>query len=429
VFFPPGVYLTTSTLTVAQNGVQLYGMGRQTRILFAPTAEDVCLQFTKGASILFGGCLRDIGLYSDDAVFKKTAVLLNDVSAFTMNNVEIGGSVNNGADFWSGADSIGLHLKGRECSSIDGIQIAADRAVLISGNPNSVIDLDHFHFHDCYFLGNGHPIIEVETGCNLTQITFDGYQAWVLGEGGFKWVDTTSSVVSNGLTFQNVRTEQTQSVGSWMFDIQHNTGLQGLKFIGGQSDPDQEGFRLRKCESVTVDGHYFTGAAGRTAMDVAATVKGLSLVNCFWQAASSATMTGQQLIYRSPLNPNTGPLAPTALYDSTANTKRGFVLGDAISEALFTVANNGVAVLGDAGMTGLLIVTTSDGTVGMFQVMGAGETVKELSDVDTVFTVSAASPASTNVYWSAGNSQYELENKNGGSRNYKLMLVGSYAGI
>ncbi|MEW6428414.1 MAG: hypothetical protein AB1568_10305 [Thermodesulfobacteriota bacterium] len=53
-----------------------------------------------------------------------------------------------------------------------------------------------------------HPIIEVASGTNLSNVTFDGYQAWVGGNGGFLWdSSTTPGGNAINLSFQNVRWE------------------------------------------------------------------------------------------------------------------------------------------------------------------------------------------------------------------------------
>ena len=58
------------------------------------------------------------------------------------------------------------------------------------------------------------------------------------------------------------------------------------------------------------------------AFNVDSTVLGVTARGCFWQAAGTATTTGQLFSYQSPFNPNTGPLPPNFKLEPTSNAVR-----------------------------------------------------------------------------------------------------------
>jgi hypothetical protein len=86
-----------------------------------------------------------------------------------------------------------------------------------------------------------------------------------------------------------------------------------------------------------------------------------------------------------------------------------------------TIANNGVAALGMSN-SGLAIIHAGD-SFAMFVINGGSHTVIELLDPSSVFSATAGTAASWNVYWSAGNSRYEIENKRGSTLNVRLWLL------
>lgn len=432
VVFPAGIYKTTSQLLVSSDRVHLEGAGSYaTKILFAPTANGTCLKLSAGAAIMSQGSVRGIAFFSDDSTYTKTAIEMIDVDLYNFEDITIAGSVAGAASsyYWSGASSIGLRIRGRDLTGIKGITIFADRPIVISQNPNvPTISIDHFHFSDCYFGANGNPLIEVETGVNLTHVTFDGYQAWVVGTTGFKWIDTTSTIISAHLKFENVRAEQGTDATAYLFDIQHNTALQSPVFNNCYGGSDRRGLRLRKCENVVVKQYFHAGTT--EALNIDATVKRLELLECFWQATSTATVTGQRLLFGTPLNPNTAPLPGNAIYDESANAARTVTVDAAISGTVFTLANNATLALG-ANIGGTVSVVTSEGFGALFALHGSQAVVDLITQagtvVDSYFSKTAATASKVNLYYSGG--QYTIENKRGSSINVKITVLGSYGAI
>jgi hypothetical protein len=90
-----------------------------------------------------------------------------------------------------------------------------------------------------------------------------------------------------------------------------------------------------------------------------------------------------------------------------------------------SVANNGVMSLGVDTAVGLLVViAVEDNAPALFAIAGTGHATVEMSDPFGLFSAASGTAASNNIYWSAGNARYELENKRGSARTYRLFQVG-----
>jgi hypothetical protein len=424
VYLPTGTYKTTSTITISNHRVHLRGDGNwATRILFAPTANSTCLQIGSLSQVTYQGSVVGITFWSDDSTFTKTAIDFLDASTYLLDDIVIGGSIPFGSSsFWSGGsnNSIGLKVRGREAGRISRVYIYADRPIVIGGNPSSSIDIDHFYFENCNLVAHVNPVVEIETGVNLTQVTFSGYQAWVIGTHGLYWLDTTSSQTSNGLSLNNVRFENGSDVNAYAVRIEHNTNLQNLSLTNCFGDPLRKGIYLRKVVDVDIESYYHPAA--NEALNVDSTVARLTIQGSFWQAGCTASITGQQLAWRSSVFSN-AQVAGNAVYDVPSNSK-GIVIGDAISEEILTVADATAVSIG-ATLWGCFVVTTNQGHIGIFQMHGSNNAVTEAIDPSTVFSTTAGTASSTNVYWSGANSRYELENRRGGPMNYKITHLGS----
>ncbi|HEV8693281.1 MAG TPA: glycoside hydrolase family 55 protein [Lysobacter sp.] len=431
VFFPPGTYRVTNTIKVAKNRVHLVGAGSwATQILFAPTAHGSCFVFSAGPSVLFQGSVRSLGIYSNDSVHRKTAIEIIDTSGYLLDDIVIGGSVTVGrSHFWSGEGSIGIRLRGREAGSMSRLYVYADRPVLISHNPNNSISLDHFHFSDTYLGASGYPCVEVEAGSNLTQITFDGYNAWVGGTHGFYWNDTTSTQSSNGLHLQNVRFEQGTNRAAYCVFVSHNYRLQNVTFERCYGGTERNGYYLRKCDNVEFASVQHAGT-NNVALDVDASVRRIRGINCFWQAGSTASLLGQRPVYLGPKNPSAGPLPSEFEFNELASAERTIRTGLAIfgSNATngdpITMSDGDVQALGSANATGRLFLSTQEGFSAEFNLQGTTHTVSERDDSAGIFSGVKETANSWNVYWDAGKGAYVVQNKRGSAQRIGWLLIG-----
>lgn len=262
---------------------------------------------------------------------------------------------------------------------------------------------------------------------NLSDVTFDGAQAWVGGAGGLYWNDTTSAIASYGLTLKNIRTEQTASASSWAVYLGRNQSLYGLRIENLYVDPNHKGIYMRNIFGATLDNYTFTGSG--VALDYNGSNWGLDGRGCFFLAGSTVTIAGQNLVHAGPKYPATAPLPSSFRFHNSALATQTTYSTSAITQPIITVANNGTSVIGAGTMTGTLIVTTSAGDSAIFSIGGPAATTVEVSDPSNKFSVTQGTASSTNVSWVSGTARYTLENKSGASLNYSLMLLGAYEGF
>lgn len=419
VWFPQGTYKVTSTITVAQDRIHLLGAGvHSTTINFVPTGDDTCIECSKGASVIYQGSIRDMAFISSDTTYNKVAINVIDGSGYVVENIA--------STSWSGggAGSTGIQVNGREFGLFRNLYIGADRPLVIGTNPNSAaIGIDQHHFPDCYFTGkdtDAYPIVEILDDVVLTQVTFDGAQAWVNGSYGLYW-NYTGSVVSNGLQLENVRWEGQSNASGYLVYLNRTTAYLNNVYIkscyGGL---DINGFYLRLIDRVTLDHVYYVSSTLK-GIDFDSAVGEVILRNCLWQTGSTATIAGHTLVSCAPYI--TGATYNTATWTS-ASSKVIFTNCKQGSEAV-TLVDNAVLDLTPYLSTGILIVTDNHETAALIQLMGSNHTTHIMSNPDGNYTAAAGSDGYANVYWSAGNSRYELENKFGATHTFRLTMLGS----
>lgn len=427
IYFPAGSYKITSGVSNAYSGQRWVGAGsKATLFVFAPTANGTCVQLGAGVAETVRAGIKGIGFYSSDSTYKKVALDVAWCSEPLIEDIAVGGSVVvSGTLMWSGATSVGLRTRGHEAARFRDITIAADVPIQISQGYSRAsyanIDIDHFNFHNLYLLANANPCVLIDSGVNLTQVSFTGQQAWVLGTAGIKWVDTTTSIVGNGLVIENLRTEQGTDATAYSIDLEHNTGLYNVVLRNPYLDPGRKGVKLRKVNYAVIDQAMYGGSL--ECLNVDSTVNVLDIRDCYWQAGSTASISGQRIIRSAPFNPNSAPLSHTVLYDVSSNTKNNEIHDGVLSATAISVANGGgVANLGPTGTTAVIVIATSIGTLAMFSLNGTNNTTSELLDPAGQFSAAKGTAGSTNVYWDAGNARYEIQN-NSGTNPMKYVIV------
>lgn len=85
------------------------------------------------------------------------------------------------------------------------------------------------------------------------------------------------------------------------------------------------------------------------------------------------------------------------------------------------VVNNGAAII--PTVAGLLLIYDSTGAAAIFTIRGAGNATQEMVDPNGVFSSTQSTASSSNIYWSAGNSRYEIENKRGSTVTYSIYIL------
>lgn len=434
VRLPQGTYKVTDALVIADDRVTLDGDGPYaTKILFVPTAAKTCLTLTKPTAALINQCtVKNLCIYSTDSTYVKIGIDIIDASSVKIENVVIGGSITvGGADYFSDSTkaSIGIRTQGREFGLFDNVYVYADRPLVIADNPNSNLDCDHYNFHDMYLgASDENPVVEVLDGVNLSNVSFTGAQPWVGGTHGFYWADTTGSQVSNNILLENIRWEQTNdAANSWYVYISKPSAgkVQGLTIRNTYGD-DRKGFYFRYCQQVLLDTIFYTSAT-KEGLNIDSTVSEIECRNGFWQAGSTADVTGQKVVYEHPKFPNSGCLPPSFRYTNESNAKNDVFTDCGLMGQQIPLADNATHTICTNTAVGLLIVLRDNGTVAQFNLQGGNNSTAEVSDSAGQFSVAAGTGTSTNVYHSGGN--YILQNKTGGAAVYRVLFLGVYDGV
>lgn len=88
------------------------------------------------------------------------------------------------------------------------------------------------------------------------------------------------------------------------------------------------------------------------------------------------------------------------------------------------LANNGTAQIAvDAAAHALCFVLNDSAQAALYYLRGGSNAVVELLDSAGAYTPTAGSAGATNIYWSGANTRYEIENKTGGARTYRVFLL------
>jgi hypothetical protein len=397
--------------------VHIRGDGKHASVFaFNPAATASLFRFRHDDAVCYQASLRGIG-FTGAGTQKKTAIEAYDTSELTLEDFAIYP--------WTGGTSRGIWLRAREITRINDYSINADQPIQVSANPNGgIVGCDHLTIGTGLLMpsSTNHALL-IDSNVPTTNLKWCGQTAVVGGAGILKWHDVAYAGVHLNIRIENVRAEG-QTAGGYLFDLQPNVGIQNLKFDNIFGGDGVNGWFLRKCSDVRWDGTQYIGTG--TALNADGTVARMSGDDTFWQAGSTVTLAGQRLLFATPKSPATGALPPHFVYDLEANTTHDLIVGGGLSEPTITLANSAVAGIGPTGTAGMLTVIDSEGRVGEFYLKGTNNAVAEVSDVDGVFTAAAAGASSTNVYWSAGNSRYEIQNLRGAERRYKILLRGTY---
>jgi hypothetical protein len=282
VKFAEGTYKIVTTIMLNKDRVNLIGQGPQATILsYAPKGPGTAVYFYKPGSALVQSLFKGFGLNSSAAFnFTKVAFASRNAEDLKIEDVAVYP--------WNGnKTSVGFQSKGKHMVTLANVSIRADIPISIEDNPDSTIDIDHYNFHNTYLIADVGSCVQVSDGVNLTNVTFDGYQAWVPKTFGFYWRDTTTLETSANLSFKNIRIEQETDPTAYLFYISHKTNLYNVLFENIYGGLKAKGFYLRKCPHTTLKNVIYYNPANNEALNADATVSPLVLMNCFWQGGST----------------------------------------------------------------------------------------------------------------------------------------------
>lgn len=435
IYLPTGTYKVTSQILVSHDRVHIYGDGAYaTTIQFVPTANSTVFKFEQAGTTINQGSVRDLAIRSDDNTYVKYALHFIDISGYYVSNVVIGGGIAvGGAGFWTDPtySSYGIYIQGRDSSGFNEITCFADKPIVVAPNPNVgsppvQISIDHMNFNNLFLGATYNPCITFTTGVVATQVSFTGFQAWVLGEGGFYWVDNTTPGSSQGLSFNNVRYENNRDQSKYFIHISTTSGLSGLQVIGGQTGYSNC-FNLRHINQATIESFLYTqpGTSGVAMTTNSADVQEINLIGCYWVTGSTASLGGmvvqhQEGQWNSGPLPSTGYLLPPLANSGTYNEVFETTLGSKV----YTLEVDGVLGIGSQTTTGLLVVTSRNNSTALFTLNGTNNNTTEISDTSGLYSVTAGNSGTLNIYWSAANSRYEIQNKIGSQQTIQFLRIG-----
>lgn len=385
VYVPAGHYRVTGGFAIAHHGQHIVGKGRNARIITWDAGAGTLFTLQRaGGLVSEQDSLRGISCYSPDTTHKKIAIPVRDCSEFSLEDFAvspIGG--------WTGAGSIGLQTQGRDLSRFTRLSLAADIPISIEPNcnaPNTSEDCDHFHFSDTYLMPSGtNPSVLIASGVVPTNLTFDGYNAWVLGGHGLYWNDSKSVASAQNIRISGMRHEQGTLSSGYAIYLSPHASAQFVRLENIACGVTGGGLYLRRMTTVTLANVNYAGAG--VAIDCDSTCDNIDWDNCFWQSRSRVIMTGLTKAF-SPVRASSGtyPEAQTATWTKSSNgTPWGTTFGVFHGAGQGSLANGASVALPLTGdqHTGAGIVTASGATqqeAAIFSIGGKGPTkVKKLS--------------------------------------------------
>lgn len=384
IYLPAGTYKITSSLTTITGQFTMFGDGPyQSTILFVPSGADTCIEVNNGASRAERVHLRDFAIKSTDTTNTKVALDLYDLSICSFERLFIygtGGSGPSAGVCWSGSNSIGIRTHGREATFLKGIEIIADKPVVIAANPNTSAtngeDMDHWHWEDLYLIGNGNYLIAVDNGLGLMETTFDGFQAWVAGTGGFKINDTrvAPTIPSRGIKFKNVRYEQGTDSAGYAFNLTFTQPVQNFKIENALMSNGVNGITITGFDRMVLE--QVTGAAtsGTSLVTAGATSSSVLVMRgCIWTTGGAVTLTGLTQIHAQAYRSASYAAPSDAVYaGQITDTQLN------VAKVRATSANAAVAIVA----TG----TTGDGFQVLPQAAASGVTLRAVNNAENDFT-------------------------------------------
>jgi len=447
VFFPKGRYLVTSTLSITKDRVHLEGEAPWvSRILFNPTAEDICIFIGKGGEgstdggVIFQNSIKKLTFESTDETTKKTAIELKDISTFVAEDIVVGST-----DQWIGSGSIGVRIRGREGSVFTRMTISCNRPFVFAKNDAfPSLSLDQFHFQDIFTFTRGHvestPVYDethffFEPGTNFSNVTFDGMQAYVRGKNAFYYDNSTEAAAgaSYQLRIVNPRWEGEpgdDDTGHFFYLVHGSTSeAQQVSIENAYFGEVGNGLYLRDIREFSISDSSFISNS-REALNIATTsgLESVEIKDCFFQTGCTATIPDDFTLYSSIKTPNASVLPRSGIFHvASGGGRNDFVTGGPINQKTISIAATDPTVVTlpiDDTASVFLMLTDSRGKVAIVAVNSASNTTTLVHN-DGTFSTTQGTASKLNVYYDSGSTSYKLENKTGTSRDLYVQAFGS----
>jgi hypothetical protein len=258
VFIPEGVFKITDTIHIDRNGVNVFGNGDGSVILFAPTvspAKLFLIQAANPANLIQFVNFYNFGVKAQfPSAIVKQAFTFVDASHIIVENINTMDYswVNSGS-----AESKFFVFAGRDQHTISNCYAAADYPVYVTKNPNSTqYQFDVFTFENLSLeiLNPDHYAITFEPGVNISQWTMTGRNIALTGKGGIFFNDIeTGTLTSSMILIDSFRIESGPGTGAG------NPNGYGIYMNFGASNPACGNIVIRNSSvnDPLVNGYYF----------------------------------------------------------------------------------------------------------------------------------------------------------------------------
>lgn len=427
VQLPPGIiYVDGNIIKLNSDGVHLKGWGEKNTIIYVDSGVAITISRDTAAQIV-NTSVSDLSVIGQGAL-AKTGIKLVDGNVVNIHDVSLLMEVYTG----EAAVTIGLQLQGRDTNRLNRATINADKPISIEDNPNSILDLDHFHAQDLYLIctDNTSAPVTINTGVNITNLTFDGYQAWVQGKYGLLWNDSTTSIASLNVKFRNVRWEQATDSTGYVFYVSHNTGVYELILDHVYGATNQAGTQstngayFRKVFNGTiVQSTFLSGQLGaaRTSLDID-TCRNIVFSNLYVFNASTQTFGATMKKKLWLVSDNDGGIQFGQMDTDTNSIP--FLVNSVTGGSPIALNDGDITTLGIETLIGFIYVNESDGTGAIYLLRGTTHGTIEVSDPSGLYSTTQGTGSSTNIYYDAGTTSYKLENKRGAPITYRYLITG-----
>jgi hypothetical protein len=447
VYFPKGIYLVTSTITVSNDRMNLIGQGQWvSQIKFQPTADDICIFIGKGgegttnAGVIVQCSVKGFAFTSTNVTNKKTALELKDIAECYFDDIAIGSTTQ-----WIGNGSIGVRVRGREATTFNNMVVQTNRPFVFARNTSfPSICLDHFNFNNIFSACRGHfesaPIYNetnffFEPGVNFSNVSFSGYQAWLRGKNGLYYDNSTlaAAAVSYSMNIQNVRWEGEFGDDDTGYAFYFNHGAtsyaDAINIQNVNIGEIGNGYYFRRCAGITLQNNIWSRVTGEALnIDTSLNNEFLQVINCFWQTGATASIGSAFAAVNAVRSDNAAAVFKSAIYTAAQGVdRRDSIIGVPANQGRISVAATDPTVVTlplDATATVISIFADTRGKFAIFGFNVVAKTTTLIYD-DGTWSVTQGTAAKLNVYWDAGSSTWNLENKTGISREMYMQALGS----
>jgi hypothetical protein len=173
-----------------------------------------------------------------------------------------------------------------------------------------------------------------------------------------------------------------------------------------------------------------TVSAGMNINDTAVTIQnvnfsvsGDNLGSADFEVTTAFSAISSTTAVRGALNVGTATGASGGEIRASDKLRLNGVTDASMQMKSVTIANNTTNQLGNSATeSGFALIYDSTGGYAIYVLHGASHATAEWFDPNGVYSITSGTASSSNIYWSAGNNRYEIENKRGASVTYKVYL-------